>query len=69
MKTWPANLSRRTGYKRCLTELLFAFFGLVLLLLGDRMELFWGCGSRGDDSAADVAFEAVGFGYRLAGGQ
>jgi len=48
--------------------LLFALFGLVFFLLGDRVELLGALGSRSQDSAADVSLEAIGFSDGLAGG-
>ena len=48
--------------------LLFALFGLVFFLLGDRVELLGTWCSRGEDSAADVSLEAIGFSDGLAGG-
>ena len=49
--------------------LLPPLFALVFLLLGHRVKLLGARCSRSDDSAANIAFEAVGLGYRPAGRQ
>jgi len=55
-------------FRICLTGLLFAFFGLVFLVLSDRVELLGARCAGGEDSAADVAFETIGLGYGFAWG-